>query len=327
MECTTPFCAAVQTWQDGMERYPPSASQQWNTIPLKPEDLEDDFYRMIVVLETRHQLHEFSDQDFDQLQITFSLVTASGQQYNLIPNGSEIRVTKSNAYEYFQRIHYHYESLRHSATVSQRQSEAQQVRLRSTTTGLRLTERDEPAIDEVCRNASNDPEKLVCFPGDKLRWAVVPRNTDFMIRLRPHGETIDVEPDEVYVFIREVLITMHEIRRAIEIFGYYPPNVVSPVPADLMERAVATTAIHPVAPAPQQMSPPPVAQPRRISTNGRSALYASARAAAAAAAATIMSDRGRLPSASPAELAHQRALLSPTHDTGNILAPFQIMNL
>lgn len=326
MDSGASFCVAPQTWQDGLARYPPAHSQRWNTIPLRPIDLDGDFYNMISVLETRHRKNEFSDQDFKSLELTFSLLTANAQQYNLIPNGSEIRVTKSNAYEYFHRVHYAYAHTRPDTPMSPSSIPAVPVRLRSTTTGMRLTSQDIPAIEGLRWNACNNPAQLIFIPGEKLRWAVVPHSTDFMIRLQPDGENIVVEPDDISLFLNALHATIIEILRAIQTFGYYPPNAICAVPTELVEAAQATpSSIHPVAPS--SLGSPAPAASRRVSSNGRSALYATARAAAAAAAAATVPDRSFLPSVSPRELEKQRALLSPTHDTGNILAPFQIMNM
>ncbi|KPA82434.1 hypothetical protein ABB37_03502 [Leptomonas pyrrhocoris] len=331
------FCVAPLTWQDGLARYPPAASQEWNTVVLQPGDYDEDFYTIISNLEQRHLLHEFSEADFDHLGLTFNLVTAQGTQYNLIPNGSEIRVTRSNAYEYFQRVRSAYEGLRQSTAMHSPAPpplppatratalSPPQPRLRSTATGLRLTVQDIPSLERLRWSARNDPERLIFPPGEKLRWAVVPRTNDFMIRLRPDGEFRVVDPDDLPLFLDAVVTTMNEAERAIENFGYYPPSIICAVPAELTGAAPATRCQGPSTHA----SPTPVPQ-RRDSGSSRTSLYASVRAASAAAAKAAVAtgqERRYIPSASPAELEKQRALFSPMHGTGNILAPFQEINM
>ena len=323
MESGRPFCVAPLTWQDGLARYPPSESHKWNTIALQPEDYDEDFYNIIADLERRHQKNEFTDADFDHLSLTFCLITAQGERYNLIPNGSEIRVTKSNAYEFFQRVHSAYERLRQALMMSTPPAPVApppQSRVRATTTGLRLTAHDLPSIEWLCRSATNDPERLILPPGEKLRWAVVPPSSDFLIRLRPDGELCGVEPDDLPLFINEVMATMNEIKRAITNFGYYPPNNICTAPAELTEvTSVAETGVVPSPHAAPTPAPPP-----RASSGGRNAFYASARAAAAAATGQ---DRRYVPSVSAAELEKQRALFSHTHVTVDIFARFQEINV
>jgi hypothetical protein len=338
MDRGRPFCTAPRTWQDGLTRYPTSQSDRWNTVSLKPEDYDAEFYNVISDLEKRHQKSEFTEADFAHLDLTFCLLTAQGEQYNLIPNGNEIRVTKSNAYEYFQRVHSAYESMRQSLALNSPPppppppaAVLPSSRIRATTTGLCLTAQDIPSLDWLCWSARNDPERLILPPGKKLRWAVMPQSNDFMIRLRPDGEYCVVEPDDLALFLSELQMTMQAIRHAIETFGYYPPKCLCAAPAKLPDTTSkaatpVTTAIQPSVPWPHtaSMLPPP----RGLSSNGRSALYASARAAAAAAAAAATGqDRRYIPSVSPEELEKQRALFSPTHETGGILSPFQEINL
>ncbi|KPI86732.1 hypothetical protein ABL78_4202 [Leptomonas seymouri] len=329
MDSGTPFCVAPLAWQDGLVRYPSSASQEWNTTPLQPSDYDEDFYNAIVDLERRHKKNEFSEADFHLLGLTFSLMTAKGPQYNLIPNGSEIRVTKSNAHEYFQRVHSAYKSLPQGREMNPPPPPqppapvvASPPRLRATSTGLRLTAQDIPSLEWLRWCARNDLERLTLPLGENLRWAVVPRTTEFLIRLRPNGELREVEADEIPLFLGELLKTINEIERAIENFGYYPPDMICTVPAELSEAATKIQSNAPSARA--SLTPIP---PQGDNSNGRTVPYLSSGIASTTAAAVSGQIRRYVPRASPAELEKQRALFSPTHDTGNILAPFQEINV
>ncbi|CBZ30449.1 hypothetical protein, unknown function [Leishmania mexicana MHOM/GT/2001/U1103] len=320
MSEAAPFCVAPQTWQGGLARYPVSQSHVWNNnIILQPEDIDVDVFNAMCQVENQYNKNEISDEDFETLQLTFCLFTVNQSCYDLIPNGREIRVTQTNAFEFFQRVHAAYDNLRQRPPLNQPTQSNPRPRLRASGARLRLTGQDTDSLEWLRWTAQNDPAALAFHPDEPLRWAVVPRGRDFMIRVQPEGENTFVDPDHLTLFLDMLAILLTEIERAISVFGYYPPNCVSAAPVECAdEHSIYTSHSTRSArlPFPSQ----------RINSRGRSALHKLAMSVTAAAVATEQNHR-TVRRALSADLENQRALFSPTHDTGGLLAPFQEWNV
>ncbi|KAK7198342.1 HECT-domain (ubiquitin-transferase) [Novymonas esmeraldas] len=320
MNDAAPFCVAPQTWQGGLTRYPVSQSHVWNNnIILQPEDIDEEVFNAMCQVEAQYHKNEISDTDFEKLQLTFCLFTVNQSCYDLIPNGREIRVTQENALEFFQRVHAAHDNLKQVPALNLPADGHPPQRLRAASARLRLTEQDRPDLQWIRRAAQSDPAALAFHPDEPLRWAVVPRTRDFMIRLQPEGENTFVDSEHLTLFLDMLAALLSEIERAIAVFGYYPPNCIAAAPVeDPDEHSIRTSQ-----PTRSAHIPFP---PQRVNSHVRSTMHKSAMADAAAAAAT---DQNRRPPrrASSAELEKQRALFSPTHDTGGLLAPFQELNV
>ncbi|CAJ1023514.1 HECT-domain (ubiquitin-transferase), putative [Leishmania shawi] len=323
MNEAAPFCVAPQTWQGGLARYPASQSHMWNNnIILQPEDIDVEVFTAICQVEKQYNKNEISDEDFETLQLTFCLFTVNQSCYDLIPNGREIRVTQANAFEFFQRVHAPYDNLKQAPTLNQPTESTSPPRLRMTGARLRLTAQNTDDLEWIRWTAQNDPAALAFHPDEPLRWAVVPRSRDFMIRVQPEGEKTFVGPDHLGLFLDALAILLTEIERAISVFGYYPPNCIAAAPVmDHDKHSIHTSQPPRITHLP--FPPQRVNSPRRSSLQ-RSTMSVSATAAAAAA---TMQNRRIICRASSAELEKQRALFSPTHDTGGLLAPFQELNV
>lgn len=316
-----PFCVAPQTWQGGLARYPVNQMHLWNNNAiLRTENVDLDVFDATCALEERFKQNGISEADFETLQLTFSLLMVDQSRYDLIPNGREIRVTKGNAVEFFERAHAAFDQLPEAPLLNQPSNGTPPSRLRAATARMRLTEQDREDLNWIRWAATNDPRRLTFYPDEILRWAVMPLSREFMIRLQPEGEKVVVEPDHLTVYLDMVAVVLNEIDRAISIFGYYPPNCVVAAPAEEPKEHFIRNA------QPAQTARVPL-PPQRVNSHRRSGLNRSAMALAAAAAASGEPSRRPVHRASSAELEQQRALFSPTHDTGGLLAPFQELNL
>lgn len=291
-----PFCVAPQMWQDGMTRYPPQESCRWNgNCSLQSEDLDDAFFLAVCDLEKSYNDRKLTEANFVELELTFSLPMANGKVYDLIPNGKEIVVTRGNAWEYFQRMREEYRKIqqRSSANEIQTRLPVKRPSGHPLSSIVHITEADLASLDWIESNAVQNP-RVLTFPGDeRLRWAVLSPNTGFMLRLRPQGEYRVVEQQHLAIFVDALLATIAEVRRAIRVFGSYPPPIAVSFPTD------SSGSVESI-----------------VRENDSVDEYA---------ALPHRRDRGG--AATPAELEKQRALFSPTHDTGGILAPFQELNL
>ncbi|KAG5468387.1 hypothetical protein LSCM1_02367 [Leishmania martiniquensis] len=320
MNESAPFCVAPQTWQGGLTRYPASQSHVWNNnIILQPEDIDVEVFNAMCQVEKQYNKNEISDEDFEMLQLTFCLFTVNHSCYDLIPNGREIRVTQANAPEFFQRVHAAYDNLKQVPPLNQPTDTTAPQRSRASGARLRLTCQDSEDLEWIRWTAQNNPAALAFHPNEPLRWAVLPQSRDFMIRVQPEGEYKFVDPDHLALFLDMLAVLLTEIERAIAVFGYYPPNCIAAAPVEAPEEHF----IRPSQPTRATRLPFP---PQRVNNRGRSMLHNSATSVAAAATPTEPSRR-TVCRASSAELEKQRALFSPTHDTGGLLAPFQELNV
>ncbi|KAG5491766.1 hypothetical protein JIQ42_01674 [Leishmania sp. Namibia] len=320
MSEAAPFCVAPQTWQGGLALYPANQSHLWNNnTNLQPEDIDAEVFNAMCEVEKQYNKNEISNEDFEMLQLTFCLFTVNHSCYDLIPNGREIRVTQANAIEFFQRVHAAYDNLKQTPALIQSTDTNPPQHPRTSGARLRLTCQDTDDLEWIRWTAQNDPAALAFHPDEPLRWAVVPRSQDFMIRVQPEGESRFVDPDHVALFLDMLVVLLTEIERAISVFGYYPPNCIAAAPVEASDE-------HSIQPSqPTRATHLPFA-PQRVNSRGRSMLHKSAMSVAAAAAATEPSHR-TVCRASSAELEKQRALFSPTHDTGGLLAAFQELNV
>ncbi|KAG5494072.1 hypothetical protein JKF63_01906 [Porcisia hertigi] len=318
MNAAAPFCVAPQTWQGGLARYPASQSHVWNkNIILQPEDIDAEVFNAMCQVENQYKKNEISGEDFEKLHLTFCLFTANQSYYDLIPNGREIRVTQTNAFEFFQRIHAAYDNLKQEPVLNRSAEPHFPPRLRTSGALLRLTRQDTDDLEWIRWTAQNDPAALAFHPDEPLRWAVIPRSGDFMIRLQPEGENTFVDPDDLAFFLDMLSALLTEIERAIFIFGYYPPNCVAAAPVgDPDERSICISQ-----PARPSHTPSSL---QGLHSRRPSALQMSVNAVPAA---ITEQSRRTIRRASSAELEKQRALFSPTHDTGGLLAPFQELNV
>lgn len=100
-----PPLSANATPKEGMNQYPQDESMVWNRVQLTLQDMDSTVAREILSLRTRFMENKLTSSELAARSYRYCLPCTSGV-YNLIPNGRHIKVALKNFGDFLQRVEY-----------------------------------------------------------------------------------------------------------------------------------------------------------------------------------------------------------------------------
>lgn len=332
------FTKRPEKWVNGLGTYTPQDSYKWNKIEIPPAKIQDDFFKVMRELRAAVESGEMSSDDFNELELTFSIPTDQGD-YNLIPDGWLVTVYVEAAREYFLRLEYEHRkaetlstrAIEMSASSSKvinvappprRNTSVSELRQRVSCAPVYLEAVDIEPLEELKTSAkqllehpsisSEDFERL------GIMWSIqVPHRTPTcVISLFPGGDETPVTYSNLPRYFSKVVNMVTDIQQQIASSGVYP------VPADSVYQPTASV---------MSVSSPGSSQYQSQVVSGEEDAAATGNGSSIAETRQREEENERVQqrrmyAVPPPVPASDFDLFSPTHTTANLLAPPSALN-